>query len=66
MIFVCRITFEPVDGGEVPEWKAGKYATVWVDNLNEQGIYGEYQSQPRHYTLARPTDSEDLHKNLKE
>jgi len=64
---ICRITFHPVDEKPVPEWEAGKYTTVWVNNLKETGKYGEYSEQPRHYTLAKPvTDPEhDITKNLK-
>jgi nitric oxide dioxygenase len=56
---IARFMFEPVDGQPVPHFTPGKYTTVWA-SVNEEGPYGHYKEQPRHYTLNLPmNDDED-------
>lgn len=57
---VTRFKFEPVDGKPTPVFDAGAYTTIWA-TLDEEGPYGHYTEQPRHYTLAIPR--EGTHQN---
>ena len=56
---IKRFKFRPVDGLPTPTFKPGKFATIWVDVDLEEGPYGIYNEQPRHYTLALPRDPDD-------
>lgn len=58
---VVRFAFAPVDGGAVPEYIAGKYTTVWAQG--PEILDGKF-TQPRHYTLNLPRDSDDKTKHL--
>ena len=50
---VKRFRFRPVDGKSIPKFTPGKFTTIWVP-LEEEGPYGNYTEQPRHYTLNLP------------
>lgn len=54
---VTRFKFKPVDGKPTPDFKPGSYTTIWADVGEEEGPYGTFNEQPRHYTLALPRDN---------
>lgn len=54
---ITRFKFEPLDGKPTPEFTAGQFTTVWAP-VDEDGPYGHYTEQPRHYTLAWPKENE--------
>lgn len=60
---VTRFKFKPVDGKPTPNFKPGSYTTIWTDVGEEEGPYGTFNQQPRHYTLALPRD-DDKHDHL--
>ncbi len=59
---IVRFKFRPADGGPTPSFAPGSYTTVWAP-VDEDGPYGKYTEQPRHYTLALPRDG-DSHDHL--
>lgn len=64
---ITRFKFEPVDGKPTPQFAPGAYTTIWVQVPDrEEGPYGPYQEQPRHYTLAFPRegDAKDQHMSI--
>ena len=62
---ITRFKFEPLDGNPTPEFIPGQFTTVWAP-VNEEGPYGHYTEQPRHYTLAWPRENEpkDTHMSI--
>ncbi|CAB9509098.1 Is involved in NO detoxification in an aerobic process [Seminavis robusta] len=60
---VTRFKFEPVDGQPTPDFEPGKFTTIWVP-VEEEGPYGHYSEQPRHYTLAVPRKKEDANTGM--
>lgn len=57
---ITRFTFTPTDGGRVPTFAAGKFTTLWIPKKDgEEGPYGTYHEQPRHYTLNIANENED-------
>ena len=59
---IARLQFCPVDGQPVPSFEAGQFTTVWVKVPGGNGVHGEFNEQPRHYTLA--VDKENANKTL--
>lgn len=53
---ITRFKFKPADGMPIPKFAPGAYTTVWAQLEDEEGPYGFYTEQPRHYTLALPRD----------
>lgn len=54
---ITRFKFAPADGKSTPTFAPGAYTTVWAQ-VDEEGPYGRYTEQPRHYTLAMPRDGQ--------
>jgi len=48
---ITRFKFEPIDGQPTPKFDPGEFTTIWA-KVDEEGPYGHYTEQPRHYTLA--------------
>ena len=61
---ISRFVFKPVDGKPTPDFAAGKFTTIWVPTVGEEGIYGSYTEQPRHYTLALPKSPEEANQSM--
>jgi len=55
---ITRFKFEPLDGELTPKFEPGEFATVWA-KVDEEGPYGHYTEQPRHYTLALPREGDE-------
>ena len=56
---IKRFKFVPADGEPTPQFEPGKFTTIWVPTDEEDGPYGSYTEQPRHYTLNLPQKAED-------
>ena len=55
---IQRLSFEAVDGEDIPPVIPGQFTTVWVP-VEGEGKHGKYTEQPRHYTLAIPSSGEE-------
>jgi nitric oxide dioxygenase len=60
---VRRFKFKPVDGQSTPNFEPGKYTTIWVP-VDDEGPYGHYREQPRHYTLNLPREGENANESM--
>lgn len=59
---ITRFKFQPVDGQPTPKFAPGSYTTIFA-KVDEEGPYGHFTEQPRHYSLAMHRDGE-VHEHM--